>query len=289
MQPVYLSQLQTHSALCLTVYKERVYVYEAVLPTCCNCNISIWDGSWLSRCAAGTWRWASKWFRVICVRNWASRLWWESSSCTSTSRSEVFKNYNEWVHQKWENLPSRFSNFDNYTHIGMGVACLCCDICALTCTCCNCSLKTINNLLFCKSYILRNFTSIIIIHSRCFAIHCMSLLCSHRSNCITFLGLGWNRWELIEEKILEFCSCDIIASRSFRAAGELWTVEWSGTWLSLSNWSSTGHRVPSAFPTHTMALSVLFTPSPQMAALHTLFKCSMCRSAGMFLPGRPCT
>ena len=129
----------------------------------------------------------------------------------------------------------------------------------LTCTC----SVLCNNLSFCKSYLEiheYNCNCTIIFYSRCFAIHCMS------SRSITFLGLGevgCNQWWLIVEKTV--VAMYVIASRSFRTDQELWTVEWSGTWLSLSNWCTKGHRVPSDFPTHTMILSVLLTPGPPMA------------------------
>ena len=32
-----------------------------------------------------------------------------------------------------------FKNFDSYSHVDMGVACLCCDICLKSCTCNMCS------------------------------------------------------------------------------------------------------------------------------------------------------
>lgn len=47
------------------------------------------------------------------------------------------------------------------------------------------------------------------------------------------------------------------------------------------------YRGPIALPILVIASGVLLAPRPLMASLNSLFRCSMCRSAGMFLPGRP--
>jgi len=69
----------------------------------------------------------------------------------------------------------------------------------------------------------------------------------------------------------------------------LWHPDTSWMSLSLSYCYKISCNLPRHLPTRSTEWSVIFAPNPLMASLQTRFKCSIWRSAEIFLPGHPCT
>ena len=127
------------------------------------------------------------------------------------------------------------------------------------------------------NHTLKNFTSLAIAwymwiynnYSKCFTIHCTGLLFSHRSSCIAFLDLVKVRCNLrvviVENSIVEpseqLGNCELFNSQMLQSDVHVKLIQYR-TW------------VPSDFPTCTLALSILLTPGPRMAYVHSLFKSS---------------
>lgn len=103
----------------------------------------------------------------------------------------------------------------------------------------------------------------------------------------TFLKDLCSRPGICEKACILFISSSTAMFLSFSVDGLKWALDWVWRSFSSSYFSKTGCRVPRAFPSLPIALSVWLPLRWVMDSLHSLFKCSIWRSHGMLWPGSP--
>lgn len=104
----------------------------------------------------------------------------------------------------------------------------------------------------------------------------------------SFGNVRWVRAGLMS-KTDAWTSWSNIHFRSVAVGWQVWLSDSCLTLFVLSYWLCIDWSLPRQFPTRFTELLVTLAPSPLIKYLHTLFRCSICKSAAMFLPARPWT